>query len=547
MAAPLYYTARHTGTHKARVEYARTNVHVRSRFDPKPFTTMASGGERFAVRLRASKALLASFRGTTGFLHLSESECAELLHELEGPAMTTVEVANFMDEIRAMSFGQAEERQLVEALRKKLVPPARSAVVSPLGGHPIATSGQSTAASGHLTDNPKLQNYEALTLYLPASVWESMSKGDPGMCYRFLASLGLVSLSESTARNLSLAILGAQHKVDEILAMARNDKVAFAETTKLAFHRTRVLCPPPRHHFAKLCSTVQEFQYSFPDWFQELYAKELPAMPPWPQETWARLVSNTNCRKERGATSFLRSSGSFAAPSASGPNAMLMQQLQLMQQQIQALGPGFDSRRFRTDTPTGPTSPERLPNGALLTISPRHGEANYPQQNGPAAPRALADAPGGVEAADAAGAAVEAPPAKRPRISVDEVSQRILESASTANAETAGEGGSPTAEAGKSGSPTAGAGKSGSSTAETGGQKKASAKKAGRGVPKSVCPLACKHDGAAKAFKCHWHKLNCKTYTYVSSKDKPRAQKLANEWLTKMGEKRGLTAPAIEW
>ena len=514
---------------------------------------MANDCAGFAVRLRASKSLLASFQGAPAFVHISGSECEELLKELEGVAMTTVQVANFMEDIRLMNFGQGEERQLLQALRKKLASPV---VVAPLSGKSTATSGTPTAAScvftaasGHSTDAPKLQNYEALTLFLPNSVWERLKKGETVTYFRFLSSLGLVSLSEPTARNLSLAILGAQHTPDDIVAMARDDKCALAEATKAAFHRTRALCPPPRHHLPTLHSTVQAFQSEYPDWFDELYAQELPAMPPWPKQTWARLVSSTNCRKLRGASSFLRSSGSFVAPSASGPNGLLMQQLQYMQQQIQALQPGFDSRRFTT----GPTSPVVLPNGALLTIRPKPGEADCAEQNGPATARSLEDAPCRVDAADAAGTAVEATPAKRPRISVDAVAQRILQSASAAKS------GSPTAEAGNSGSPTAESGKSGPPTPEgktvspkaAGKKKKAGAatgtKQAWPGVPASVCPLAAKHDGEAKAFTCHWHKLCCKTYKYESAKDRPCAQKLAMEWLKKMGEKHGIKTPAIQW
>ena len=59
-----------------------------------------------------------------------------------------------------------------------------------------------------------------------------------------------------------------------------------------------------------------------------------------------------------------------------------------------------------------------------------------------------------------------------------------------------------------------------------------------------VCPLRRQHEGG-KTFKCYWNKLNCKSFPYVSAKDKPRAKALADDWLAAMGAKHGLAAPAI--
>ena len=53
------------------------------------------------------------------------------------------------------------------------------------------------------------------------------------------------------------------------------------------------------------------------------------------------------------------------------------------------------------------------------------------------------------------------------------------------------------------------------------------------------------HDGGGKTFKSYWNKLNCRTFKYVSAKDKPLAKSLADDWLAMMGAKHGLAAPAI--
>ena len=162
-----------------------------------------------------------------------------------------------------------------------------------------------------------------------------MQQGDNVACFRFLAKMGLTSPSEPTKRNIGLAILGVTYTVDEVLHMSRANKVAFAETTYSAFLRTRALCPPASNHLVRLFPTVQEFRAHFPEWYGELYHEELPAMPPWPIETWSRMSSSGNCRKERG-TSALRASGSFAAPAPCGSTGQMMRHLGLMQHEIGA-------------------------------------------------------------------------------------------------------------------------------------------------------------------------------------------------------------------
>ena len=342
-----------------------------------------------------------------------------------------------------------------------------------------------------------------------------MQQGESVPFFRFLAKLGLHSPSEPTKRNLALAILAMTYTMDEVLLMLRADKVAFAETVYNAFLKTRALCPPARHQLAKLFPTVQEFQAKCPDWYAELYEKEPPAPAPWPIETWSRLITSGFCRKERGTTTAFRASPSFAASAPGAPHAVI-QGLQMLQHEIRALQPQLDPRRFRFDSPMGPSSSARLDNGATLTFTGPGEAARTPaalaDAQGPARARDD-DAPGGAEAAGADA------PAKRIRVSIDEVSKRILAVAAEPKGEKADEGAGPKA--------------------------KAKAKAKGHAVKPGVCPLRCQHDGTAKTFKCYWNKLNCKSFPYVSAKEKQRAEKLANDWLAAMGAKHGLAAPAI--
>ena len=247
-------------------------------------------------------------------------------------------------------------------------------------------------------------------------------------------------------------------------------------------------------------------------------------MPPWPIEVWSRMITSGNCRKERG-TWAMRGSGSFAAQATNAPQ--MMRHLELMQQEIRALQPRFDNRRFRFDNPEESSSSTRLQNGALLTFTQDVNAAQQPNALADAQAHGLADAPGG------AVAAVSEAPAQRRRVSVEEVSKRILEGA------VERECGADEAEEADA-----------KATAKATAKAKAKAKAKPKAKPKAKdrarpCPIRCQDDGRAKKFRCYWHKLNCKSFAYVSEKDKKRAQRLAEEWLQAKGAKHGCKAPPI--
>ena len=215
-----------------------------------------------------------------------------------------------------------------------------------------------------------------------------------------------------------------------------------------------------------------------------------------------------------------------------------------MQLEIRALQPQLDNRRFRFDSSTGSTSSTRLDNGATLTFT----QLGEPARN----PRALVSAPGPERAPDSdhapggAEAAVADAPTKRTRLSSDEVSKRIPESAAEAASGAAeGKKAATDEEGGADAGAGPGAGAAAGPAAKAKAKPKAKAKAKGHGVKPGVCPLRCQHDREAKSFKCFWKKLNCKSFPYVSAKDKPRAQALANDWLKTMGAKHGCKAPHI--
>ena len=140
-----------------------------------------------SARLRVAKSMLAAYRQTPGFLEIAGSECEAISNEIATAEMTTLQIADAMEEIIAMGFERSQQRDLLEMLRTKLVshrapvaPPAASGLTtappaaSGLPMAPPAASGRPIAPPAMTLFTPgqgrTRQNYENLTMYLPASV-----------------------------------------------------------------------------------------------------------------------------------------------------------------------------------------------------------------------------------------------------------------------------------------------------------------------------------------------------------------------------------------
>ena len=146
-----------------------------------------------SARLRVAKSMLAAFKQTPGFADVAASECEALSNEIETAEMTTLQIAECMEEIIALGFERCQQRDLLEMLRAKLAshrapvaPPAASGLTTA----PPAASGLPTAPPAielftpiqqGLT--PSRQNYETFTMYVPASVriWKHINPTARGL------------------------------------------------------------------------------------------------------------------------------------------------------------------------------------------------------------------------------------------------------------------------------------------------------------------------------------------------------------------------------
>ena len=134
-----------------------------------------------SARLRVAKSMLAAFRQTPGFAELAGSECEAISNEIETAEMTTLQIAECMEEIIALGFERSQQRDLLEMLRTKLVshrapvaPPAASGLTTSPPAPPAAsdrpTANDAQAMTLFTPGQRGRQNYENLTMYLPASV-----------------------------------------------------------------------------------------------------------------------------------------------------------------------------------------------------------------------------------------------------------------------------------------------------------------------------------------------------------------------------------------
>ena len=135
-----------------------------------------------SARLRHAQSLLAAFKQTPGFAHIAASECEALSKEIEGAEMTTLQIAECMEEIIALGFERCQQRDLLGMLRAKLVshrapvaPPAASGLTTSPPAPPAASDRPTANAAQAMTlltpgQGRTRQNYENLTMYLPASV-----------------------------------------------------------------------------------------------------------------------------------------------------------------------------------------------------------------------------------------------------------------------------------------------------------------------------------------------------------------------------------------
>ena len=117
-------------------------------------------------RMRVAKTLLASYQHAPGFSHVAASECETLNKEIEAAELTTAQIADCMEEISTLGFDANQKRELLEALRAKLA--SHGAPKSPPSHTPPTM--QSVPPFQPCAAPAKRQNYETLTMYIPASV-----------------------------------------------------------------------------------------------------------------------------------------------------------------------------------------------------------------------------------------------------------------------------------------------------------------------------------------------------------------------------------------
>ena len=67
-----------------------------------------------SARLRVAKSMLAAYRQTPGFLEIAASECEAISNEIATAEMTTLQIADCMEEIIAMGFERSQQRDLLK-------------------------------------------------------------------------------------------------------------------------------------------------------------------------------------------------------------------------------------------------------------------------------------------------------------------------------------------------------------------------------------------------------------------------------------------------
>ena len=183
-----------------------------------------------SARLRVAKSLLAAFKQSPGFAHIAASECEALSKEIEGAEMTTLQIADCMEEISALGLEKCQERGLLEMLRTKLVS-HRAPIAPPVVAPPAMNIFTPGTVKGR-------QNYESFTMYVPASVriWKHINPIARGLeCrahrHRTVASdLAVVSPVEQGVNRFPYRGVGARAARGErpVLQVPRKVGLAFS-------------------------------------------------------------------------------------------------------------------------------------------------------------------------------------------------------------------------------------------------------------------------------------------------------------------------------
>ena len=95
-----------------------------------------------------------------------------------------------------------------------------------------------TLSYGPQPNKTILQNYETITNYLPASVWDQLKDGVTEGLIDFAAGLGLRSPTEPTSQVLALAILFQSEGLEGTLQMSPDSKLTVNNTLKSICQQT---------------------------------------------------------------------------------------------------------------------------------------------------------------------------------------------------------------------------------------------------------------------------------------------------------------------
>ena len=132
--------------------------------------------EEIAAHVRASKALVSAFRGSSGFVHVSFSEREELQALFADTQLTVDQTTELISIVTGIGLERDDELELFKVLQRQLVSGRAKPTIGSVGPPVAATApaglvgppppAQMSAPTGH----GEMQNFESIVNFFPAEV-----------------------------------------------------------------------------------------------------------------------------------------------------------------------------------------------------------------------------------------------------------------------------------------------------------------------------------------------------------------------------------------
>ena len=145
----------------------------------------------------------------------------------------------------------------------------------------------------------KSQRWESVVNYFPASVWESMRKGQCDSMISFQMKLGPWRPSEGTSKTIALAYLTAAQGSAFVVNTTHDSRLTIGKMFKSQFKKAVHVAGPPSHMIEKLPDTPSQLKIECEVLYGKVYALEGPVSFPFDQVAFQELVQTSRCRAER--------------------------------------------------------------------------------------------------------------------------------------------------------------------------------------------------------------------------------------------------------